>query len=607
MNRASKLQIRNLAIIAHVDHGKTTLVDALLKQGQVFREGQETGTLIMDNNPLEKERGITILAKNTAVLYNDIKINIIDTPGHADFGGEVERTMNMADGCILVVDAIDGPMPQTRYVLKEALDQDVVPIVVINKIDRDSARIPDVIEMVQDLFLELATKAEQLDFPVILSSAKEGYAILNVNDTPKDMSPLFEAIINHIPEPEGSVNDPLQFLVTSLDYDNYLGQIAIGRITNGRIKPGDHVSVVNEKETLSTNKIEKVFVFHGLEKYSVDMAESGEIVALSGLDNLSIGLTVTDIDNPRPLPSINIAEPTVKMTFGVNTSPFAGQDGKYSTSRILYDRLIRELRTNISLNVERTENADVFLVSGRGELHLSILIETLRRESFEFQVSKPQPITKSIDKSTYEPIEHLEIETAESNFGALNDYLVNHLASLTNMEYDENNRVKIEYMIPTRGLIGFNTYFLKTTKGDGSKTSKFSEYVPMNGQIKSETTGLLVTSEPGVSVTFGLLNAQGRGSTFIEAGTPVYEGMVIGMHQRGKDISINVCKEKKLSNVRSSTSDIAKKLSPYIQMTLEETIDFITNDELIEVTPINIRIRKKELSSLMRQKQHTLR
>ena len=607
MNQASKLQIRNLAIIAHVDHGKTTLVDALLKQGQVFREGQETGTLIMDNNPLEKERGITILAKNTAVLYNDIKINIIDTPGHADFGGEVERTMNMADGCILVVDAIDGPMPQTRYVLKEALEQDVVPIVVINKIDRDSARIPDVIEMVQDLFLELATKAEQLDFPVILSSAKEGYAILNVNDTPKDMSPLFEAIINHIPEPEGSVNDPLQFLVTSLDYDNYLGQIAIGRITNGRIKPGDHVSVVNEKETLSTNKIEKVFVFHGLEKYSVDMAESGEIVALSGLDNLSIGLTVTDIDNPRPLPSINIAEPTVKMTFGVNTSPFAGQDGKYSTSRILYDRLIRELRTNISLNVERTENADVFLVSGRGELHLSILIETLRRESFEFQVSKPQPITKSIDKSTYEPIEHLEIETAESNFGALNDYLVNHLASLTNMGYDENNRVKIEYMIPTRGLIGFNTYFLKTTKGDGSKTSKFSEYVPMNGQIKSETTGLLVTSEPGVSVTFGLLNAQGRGSTFIDAGTPVYEGMVIGMHQRGKDISINVCKEKKLSNVRSSTSDIAKKLSPYIQMTLEETIDFITNDELIEVTPINIRIRKKELSSLMRQKQHTLR
>jgi GTP-binding protein len=607
MNQASKLQIRNLAIIAHVDHGKTTLVDALLKQGQVFREGQETGTLIMDNNPLEKERGITILAKNTAVLYNDIKINIIDTPGHADFGGEVERTMNMADGCILVVDAIDGPMPQTRYVLKEALEQDVVPIVVINKIDRDSARIPDVIEMVQDLFLELATKAEQLDFPIILSSAKEGYAILNVNDTPKDMSPLFESIINHIPEPEGSANAPLQFLVTSLNYDNYLGQIAIGRITNGRIKPGDPVSVVNEKETLSTSKIEKVFVFHGLEKYSVDMAESGEIVALSGLDNLSIGLTVTDVDNPRPLPSINIAEPTVKMTFGVNTSPFSGQDGKYSTSRILYDRLIRELRTNISLNVERTENADVFLVSGRGELHLSILIETLRRENFEFQVSKPQPITKSIDKSTYEPIEHLEIETAESNFGALNDYLVNHLASLTNMEYDENNRVKIEYMIPTRGLIGFNTYFLKTTKGDGSKTSKFSEYVPMNGQIKSETTGLLVTSEPGVSVTFGLLNAQGRGSTFIDAGTPVYEGMVIGMHQRGKDISINVCKEKKLSNVRSSTSDIAKKLSPYIQMTLEETIDFITNDELIEVTPINIRIRKKELSSLMRQKQHTLR
>jgi GTP-binding protein len=607
MNQASKLQIRNLAIIAHVDHGKTTLVDALLKQGQVFREGQETGTLIMDNNPLEKERGITILAKNTAVLYNDIKINIIDTPGHADFGGEVERTMNMADGCILVVDAIDGPMPQTRYVLKEALEQDVVPIVVINKIDRDGARIPDVIEMVQDLFLELATKAEQLDFPIILSSAKEGYAILNVNDTPKDMSPLFESIINHIPEPEGSANAPLQFLVTSLNYDNYLGQIAIGRITNGRIKPGDPVSVVNEKETLSTSKIEKVFVFHGLEKYSVDMAESGEIVALSGLDNLSIGLTVTDVDSPRPLPSINIAEPTVKMTFGVNTSPFSGQDGKYSTSRILYDRLIRELRTNISLNVERTENADVFLVSGRGELHLSILIETLRRENFEFQVSKPQPITKSIDKSTYEPIEHLEIETAESNFGALNDYLVNHLASLTNMEYDENNRVKIEYMIPTRGLIGFNTYFLKTTKGDGSKTSKFSEYVPMNGQIKSETTGLLVTSEPGVSVTFGLLNAQGRGSTFIDAGTPVYEGMVIGMHQRGKDISINVCKEKKLSNVRSSTSDIAKKLSPYIQMTLEETIDFITNDELIEVTPINIRIRKKELSSLMRQKQHTLR
>ena len=607
MNKTSKIQIRNLAIIAHVDHGKTTLVDALLKQGQVFREGQETGTLIMDNNPLEKERGITILAKNTAVLYNDVKINIIDTPGHADFGGEVERTMNMADGCILVVDAIDGPMPQTRYVLKEALNQDVVPIVVINKIDRDGARINEVIAMVQDLFLELATKAEQLDFPIILSSAKEGYALLNLEDEQKDMSPLFEAVINHIPEPEGSEDEPLQFLVTSLDYDNYLGQIAIGRITNGKIKPGDQVMVVTETDTIATSKIEKVFVFHGLEKYSVDIAESGEIVALAGLENLSIGYTVTDINNPRPLPSIHIAEPTVKMTFGVNTSPFSGQDGKHSTSRVLYDRLIKELRTNISLNVERTENADIFLVSGRGELHLSVLIETLRRENFEFQVSKPQPITKSIDKTIHEPIEHLEIETSENNFGALNDYLVNHLAALKNMEYDVNNRVKIEYTIPTRGLIGFNTYFLKTTKGDGSKTSKFSEYAPMKGDIKSETVGLLVTSEPGVSVTYGLLNAQGRGSTFIDAGTPVYEGMVIGMHQRDKDIAINVCKEKKLSNVRSSTSDIAKKLSPYIQMTLEETIDFITNDELIEVTPINLRIRKKELSGLTRQKQHTLR
>ncbi len=603
MDNGSNPNIRNLAIIAHVDHGKTTLVDALLKQGKVFREHQEVGELIMDSDPLERERGITILAKNTAVEYRGIKINIIDTPGHADFSGEVERVMNMADGCLLLVDAVDGPMPQTRYVLQQALQRNVTPMVVINKIDRPEARIAEVEVMVQDLFLELATQPEQLDFPVLYASAKQGFAAASPEATGGDMQPLFDAIVEVIPSPSGDPGGPLQMLVAALDYDNYLGQIAIGRVFSGSIGFRYPVAVIGRDGVARPESVENVFVFKGLERLAAEKAQAGEIVAISGIGDISIGDTIAAVEQPEPLPSIDIDEPTVMMTFGVNTSPFMGKEGARCTSRMLRERLFRELRTNVSLRVEETASADEFLVSGRGELHLAILVENMRREDYEFQVSRPVPVTRTIDGKLHEPYEQLTVHTREEFIGPLSESLANRLAQMTDMDNDGSGNVRMEFLAPTRGLIGFRSFFLRTTRGNGVTNNRFVEYRPMTGEIKNANSQSLVASEPGVAVTYGLLNAQGRGSTFVEPGTQVYEGMIVGMHPKEDDISINVCREKKLTNMRSSTADVAKRLSPPVKMSLEEALEFIANDELVEVTPQNYRLRKKVLASGERQKQ----
>ena len=601
-NNHNNNDIRNLAIIAHVDHGKTTLVDALLKQGQVFRAHQQVGELIMDTNPLERERGITILAKNASVTYQGVRINIIDTPGHADFSGEVERIMNMADGCLLLVDAVDGPMPQTTYVLRQALQQNVTPMVVINKIDRPEARVAEVEDMVQDLFLELATNADQLEYPVIYASAKGGYATADPATPGTDMSPLFEAILRLVPPPTGDPDAPLQMLVAALDYDNYLGQVALGRVTRGTLKLRDNVALLARGEEPSTHNLERIFVFRGMERVEVPEAKAGDIVAITGPEGVSIGDTIASLEHPEALPVIDIEEPTVRMTFGVSTSPFMGKDGEHCTSRNLRDRLFRELRTNVSLQVDPTPSSDVFVVAGRGELHLSILVETMRREQFEFQVSRPEPVTKVIDGKIYEPYEILNISTSDEYMGALSEYLSGRLAQLRDMRYDENGYVHLEYKIPTRGLIGFNSFFVRTCRGDGVKSSIFTSYEPMEGEIKSQPGGVLVASERGTAVTYGLLNAQGRGDTFIDPGTDVYEGMIVCSLRREGDIEINVCKEKKLTNMRSSTADVAKRLNATVIMSLEEALEFLSDDELLEVTPRNFRLRKMDLSALDRKR-----
>ena len=595
--------IRNLAIIAHVDHGKTTLVDALLKQGQVFQAHQQVGALIMDTNPLERERGITILAKNASISYGGIRINIIDTPGHADFGGEVERVMNMADGCLLLVDAVDGPMPQTTYVLRQALQQNVTPMVVINKIDRPEARVAEVVEMVQDLFLEVATNAEQLDFPVLYASAREGYATTSLDELGSDMQPLFEAILDSVPPPTGNPGAPLQMLVAALDYDNHLGQVAVGRITNGTLRLRDEVALLGRGAEPTSHIVERIFVFRGMKRTEVTEALTGDIVAITGPEGVSIGDTIASLESPEALPSIDINEPTVRMTFGVSTSPFMGREGDHCTSRNLYERLMRELRTNVSLRVETTPSPDVFVVSGRGELHLSILVETMRREQFEFQVSRPAPVTKVIAGRVHEPYEILNISTHEEYVGVLTEHLSANMGRLRDMRYHEDGYVNLEYKIPTRGLIGFNPFFLRTTRGDGVKSSTFTSYEPMEGEIQSQRSGVLVASEGGVSVTYGLLNAQGRGDTFIDPGTKVYAGMIVGSHRREGDIEINVCKEKKLTNIRSSTADVAKRLKSTVRMSLEEVLAFISDDEFVEVTPQNLRPRKMELSAVNRKRK----
>ena len=591
-----RTDIRNVAIIAHVDHGKTTLVDGLLKQSHIFRENQQVGELIMDSNDQERERGITILAKNTAIIYQGIKINIIDTPGHADFGGEVERVLNMADGCILLIDAVEGPMPQTRFVLRKALELNLKPIVVINKIDRRDARIDQVVEWTQDLFLELATTEAHLDFPILYAVARDGVAMYHPGDEPRDLGPLFETIVNTIPAPVVDTEAPLQMLVAALDYDDYKGKYAIGRIVRGRVVTNAFVARINRDGVVSRQKINLVLTYKGLQRIEVAEALAGDIVALTGIADANIGETIADVDAPEALPTIAITEPTLKMTFSVNTSPFAGREGKFPTSRQLRARLYRELEKNVSLRVQDGSSADEFIVSGRGELHLSVLIEDMRREGYEFQVSRPEVITHEEDGQLLEPIEQLVIDTRDTYIGALTEVLAVRKAQLTNMTNDGSSNVRLEYHIPTRGLIGFRNVFLTLTKGNGAMSSLLVGYEPWMGKIGTARMGVLIASEIGIAMTYGLSNAQQRGDTFIEPGTPVYQGMIVGLNTRPADMVVNVCKEKQKTNIRASTAEISVRLTPPILMSLEQSLDFINNDELVEVTPQNIRLRKRFLT-----------
>ncbi len=587
--------IRNIAIIAHVDHGKTTLVDAMLKQSKVFRNNQAVGELIMDSNTLEREKGITIMAKNTAVVYRGVKINIIDTPGHADFSGEVERVISMADGCLLLVDSVEGPMPQTKFVLRHAMQRGLKTIVVINKTDRPNSRVAEVIRLVQDLFLELATSTDQLDFHVLYASAKEGIAVTEPGMPGKDISSLFDCILANVPPPRIE-SGPFQMLVSNLDYDSHKGRIAIGRIWRGKVAPHDTVVRVNADGNMDYHEVAEVFTYLGLKRLKVDQAEVGDIVAVTGIEKVSIGDTIASPAQPSALPRIEIGEPTVEMTFDVNTSPFAGREGRFCTTRQLRERLYKELETNLSLRVQDTDNPDTFLVKGRGELHLAILIETMRREGYEFQISKPEAITKVIDGKIVEPVEVLTIDTRDKYIGVLTEMLSKRQAQMIDMRNDGQDNVRLVFQIPTKGLLGFRSSFLTSTRGESIMNTTFLGYEPWRGEIVSTRNGVLVASEQGFAVTYGLNNAQGRGLTFIEPGTQVYEGMIVGLNSRLQDIPVNVCKEKKKTNVRSSTSDIAVKLTPPLKMSLEQAIDFVNRDELVEVTPKNIRLRKKLLT-----------
>jgi len=596
--------LRNVAIVAHVDHGKTTLVDGMLKQSNVFRDPSTAGSLIMDSNDLERERGITILAKNTAITYQGVKINIIDTPGHADFGGEVERVLNMADGCLLLVDAVEGPMPQTRTVLARALALGLRPIVVVNKVDRPASRAAEVVSEVQDLFLDLATEPEQLEFPVLYTIARDGRAGRESDPASlsPDLRPLLDAILEGVPPPDADPDAPLQMLVASLDYDTHKGRIAIGRVHRGRIRAGDSLMQVAADGEQTRQRVSSLTVFDGLGRREVEEATAGEIVAVAGFGDARIGATLTDPGTPEALPAIEVEEPTLRLTFGVNTSPLSGREGQYSTSRQLRDRLFRELEVNLSLRVEPTEQADVFAVSGRGELHLSILIETMRREGYEFQVSRPEVITKEVDGRTLEPVEHLVIDTTEPFVGTVTDLVGGRRARMLDMVNDGRGSVRLEFAIPTRGLIGLRNAFLTATKGNGVLASRLIGFEPWQGAIASNRSGALVASEGGMSLANGLANAQERGITFIDAQTEVYEGMVIGQQPRQGDLAVNVCRAKKLTNIRSSTSDISVRLTPPVILSLEQSLDFLADDELLEVTPKGWRLRKRLLTQDERNK-----
>ena len=591
--------IRNIAIIAHVDHGKTTLVDALLKQSHVFRDNQDTVDCIMDSNTLEREKGITILAKNTAIMYKDVKINIIDTPGHADFSGEVERVINMADGCLLLIDSVEGPMPQTKFVLREAFKKKLKIIVVVNKIDRQNARIAEVLKLTQDLFLELATDAEQLDFPVLYASGREGIVVTDPGMEGKDVSPLFDLIVEKIPPPQIE-EGPFQMLVSNLDYDTHKGKISIGRIWRGKVSPHDMVVCLSADGKQTRYEIAEVFTHLGLKRLESQGVEAGDIVAVTGVKEITIGDTLASPEQPDALPRIEIGEPTVEMTFGVNTSPFSGREGRFSTTRQIRERLYRELESNLSLRVQDSDRSDTFIVRGRGELHLSILIETMRREGYEFEVSKPEAITKMVNGKLMEPVEALTVDIKEEYIGIVNEMLSKRQAEMSDMRNDNNGNVRMEFHIPTKGLIGFRSAFLTATRGSGVMNTIFLGYEPWKKEVGTIRSGVLVASETGVSVTYGLNNAQERGLLFIGPGVQVYEGMIVGQIQRSRDIAVNVCKEKKMTNIRSSTSDIAIKLTPPIIFSLEQSIDFINRDELAEITPEHIRLRKKILQETMR-------
>jgi GTP-binding protein len=584
--------IRNVAIIAHVDHGKTTLVDALLKQSGTFREGEEVPDCVMDSNDLERERGITILAKNTAVRYKDILINIVDTPGHADFGGEVERVLGMVDGCILIVDANEGPMPQTRFVLKKALEKGLRPIVVVNKIDRPQADPHGAIDKVLDLFLELGADDDQCEFPYLFASGLAGFAKNDLNDESTDMQPMFEAIVQHVPPPVGDESKPLQLQVTTLDYSEYLGRIVIGRIHNGKIFAGQQAALVTETGEIVKAKITKLMGFEGLNRIELQESAAGNLVAVAGFSNANIGETITDPNDPQALPLIKVDEPTLQMTFWVNDSPFAGQEGKMVTSRQLRDRLFRELETNVALRVEETDSPDKFAVSGRGELHLGILIETMRREGYEFQVSQPQVIYREVNGQPCEPYELLVLDVPEDAVGSCIERLGQRRGEMQDMRVGGNGRTQLEFVIPARGLIGFRGEFMRLTRGDGIMNHSFLDYRALSGDVETRRNGVLISFEEGTATFYAMKNAEDRGVFFITPGTKVYKGMIVGEHNRPQDLELNVCKTKQLTNHRAAGGDELVQLQAPVDMSLERALEYIGSDELLEVTPSSIRLRK---------------
>lgn len=592
--------IRNIAIIAHVDHGKTTLVDAMLKQSHIFRENQKVAERVMDSNPLERERGITILAKNTSVMHDGVKINIVDTPGHADFGGEVERILNMVDGVLLLVDSHEGPMPQTKYVLRKALEHKLKPIVVINKIDRPDARVADVEGEILELFMELDADDDQLDFPLIYASARAGIAKYNMNDESSDLTPLFETILKYCPAPEGDPDGPLQIMTTTLDADDYLGKVAIGRITRGTVRVGQQV-VITDGTNSRNDRVGQLFTWQGMKRTPAETASMGDIVAMAGFKDINIGETVADAQQPEALPAIHIDEPTLSMVFRVNKSPFAGREGDYVTSRHIRARLMKEIETNVALHVRDGESSDSFIVSGRGELHLSVLIEMMRREGFELEISKPQVIYKEIDGKKCEPIERLTVEVPQEFMGAVMEGLGPRRAEMISME-ELAGYMKMDFSIPARGLIGFRNEMLTTTRGTGIMYHVFQGYEPFKGPIPERTRGSLVAFENGTTTAYGLNSILDRGELFLEPGVEVYEGMIVGENARENDMDVNPCKKKHLTNTRAAASDDAIRLPPCRQFTLESALEWIREDELVEVTPKSLRMRKAVLSRQLRYK-----
>ncbi|WP_124551689.1 translational GTPase TypA [Methylophilus methylotrophus] len=587
--------LRNIAIIAHVDHGKTTMVDKLLQQAGTFASHQQVTERVMDSNDLEKERGITILAKNTAVNYEGTHINIVDTPGHADFGGEVERVLGMVDGVVLLVDAVEGPMPQTRFVTKKALALGLRPIVVINKVDRPGSRTDWVINQTFDLFANLGATDEQLDFPVVYASALNGFATLDMNTPSDTMRPLFETILSHVQPPEGDSDAPLQLQISALDYSTYTGRLGVGRVKNGRIKPGQVVAVMRENEQVAQGRINQVLGFQGLERVPVEGAEAGDIVIISGIEEIGIGFTIADRDKPVGLPHLGVDEPTLTMDFMVNTSPIAGTEGKFVTSRQIRDRLTKELLTNVALRVEDTEDTDVFRVSGRGELHLTILLENMRREGFEIAVGKPRVVYREVNGEKCEPYEILTVDVEDEHQGAVMEELGRRRGEMTNMESDGNGRTRVEYRIPARGLIGFQGEFLSLTRGTGLMAHIFDDYAPVKADMPGRRNGVLISQENGDAVAYALWNLEDRGRMFVSPGDKLYEGMIIGIHSRDNDLVVNPIKGKKLTNVRASGTDEAVRLTPPIKLTLESAVEFIDDDELVEITPKTIRLRKRYL------------
>ena len=594
--------IRNIAIIAHVDHGKTTLVDAMLQQSGTFRSNEHIIERVMDSNELERERGITILAKNTAIFYHDTKINIVDTPGHSDFGGEVERALKMVDGVMLLVDASEGPLPQTRYVLSKALEGHLPPIVVINKIDRADARPQEVLNEIYDLFIDLDAKEEQLEFPVLYTNAKTGTASTDIKGGGENLQPLFEAIVKTVPVPQGDATGPLQIMVANLDYSDYLGRLAIARVFNGTMFTGEDVAIAKRDGSLQKTKITKLFSFSGLKRTDITETSLGDIIAVAGVEGITIGETITDVLNPAPLPPIVIDEPTIAMQFSVNTSPFSGRDGTYVTSRNLRDRLEKELLTNVSLRMEETGTTDSFTVMGRGELQLSILIEMMRREGYELMVSKPEIVTKRVDGKLMEPVEHLTIDIPEEFVGVVMEQLGTRKAEVANMHNHGYGRVRIEFRVASRGLIGLRSQLLTDTRGTIVMNSLFDGYTEWQGEIPHRLTGALISDRGGVTTAYSLWNLQERGELFVGPGVDVYEGMVIGENAKDNDLDVNVVREKKLTNMRASTADEAIRLVPFRQLNLEQAIEFIAEDEYVEVTPKTLRLRKKVLQSNKRKR-----